>query len=211
MITHDSFVCIELLAIFINFCLSFRYSISMQVICDSDKRIIAFHAGCPGSSADSTVFQRMDVYEDPAAHYSAGQYLIADSAYSLTTTCIPSYKAPWTDLKENSDFNHCVAVARVRNEHCIGILNSRWGSLREMRQQLRNKNDMRILLGWVTSCCVLHNMLATLGDSWDEFFFEKEPPLLAHEGITSRATARNVRENLKRTTLEICRSKGLID
>jgi len=183
----------------------------MQVICDSNKQIIAFHAGCPSSSADSTVFQRMDVYQDPAAHFSAGQYLIVDSAYSLTTTCIPSYKAPWTDLKENSDFNHCIAVARVRNEHCIGILKSRWGSLHEMQQQLRNKNDMRILLGWVMSCCVLHNMLAMLGDSWDEKFLEEEPPLLTHEGITFQATARNVRENLKRTTLEICHSKGLID
>lgn len=196
---------------FLVFCFPpVRYSVSVQIIYDSDKRIIGFHAGCAGSCADSTVFKRMDVYKDPRSHFSQGQYLIADSAYSLTTTCIPSYKAPWTNLQENRDFNHCVAMARVRNEHTIGILKSRWGSLREMRQQMRNTNDMRIFLGWVTSCCVLHNMLARIGDSWDDKFLEDELPLQIHNGLTTEFRAKDFRETLKKSTLEICRSHGLI-
>jgi len=188
-----------------------RYSVSAQIICDSDKRIIGIHAGCPRSCADSTVFKRMDVYKDPQSHFSPGQYLVADSAYSLTTTCVPSYKAPWTNLQENRDFNHCVAIARVKNEHTIGILKSRWGSLREMRQQMRNTSDMRVFLGWVTSCCILHNMLARIGDSWDDMHLADEIPMEIHGGLATETRSKAFRETLKMTTLEICKRKGLID
>jgi len=54
----------------------------------------------------------------------------------------------------------------VRNEHVIGVLKSRWGSLREMRNQLRSKTEMDAFIEWVLGCCVLHNMLAKLGDAW---------------------------------------------
>lgn len=175
----------------------------MQVICNSDKWIIGFHAGCPGSCADSTVFKRMDVYKDLQAHFSLGQYLLADSAYAITTTCVPAYKAPWTNMQENRDFNHCLAKSRVRNEHCIGILKSRWGSLHGMRQQFQSENEMRIFLGWVTSCCVLHNMLAHLGDSWKEMVLDEELPWHAYNGVSVERNAKNFRETLKATTLEI--------
>lgn len=138
------------------------------------------------------MFKRTDVYKDPQSHFSSGQYLIADSAYGLITTCVPSYKAPWTNLQENRDFNHCVALARVRNEHTIGILKSRRGSLCKMRQQMRNTNDMKIFLGWVTSCCVLHNMLAHIGDSWDDKFLDDELPLQVHNGLSTEVGGKNL-------------------
>lgn len=148
----------------------------MQVICDSGKRILDFHAGCPGSWADSTVFKRMGVYKDLQAHFSLWQYPLADSVYAaVTTSCVPANKATWTAAQENREFNHCLAMSGVRNEYCIGILKSRWGSLREMRQQFQNENEMRIFLGWVTSYCVLRNMLACLGDFWEMVLNEELP------------------------------------
>jgi hypothetical protein len=95
----------------------------MQVICDVDKQIIGVHIGCPGSCVDSTVFKQMDVYKDPH-DFSPGESLLADSAYGLTTTCIPAYKAPAANLPENRDFNYCLTKSRVHNELCIGVLTS---------------------------------------------------------------------------------------
>ncbi|KNF00129.1 hypothetical protein PSTG_06541 [Puccinia striiformis f. sp. tritici PST-78] len=86
---------------------------------------------------------------------SRGQYLLADSAYELTNTVIPSYKSPASNSSINTEFNYCVAKARVRNEHTIGILKARWSSLREI-------------------CIILHNMLAQLGDQWQELDSEDQ-------------------------------------
>lgn len=184
----------------------------MQVVCDVDKRIIAMHVGCPGSCADSTVFKRMPLYTEPHLLFSPGEYLNADSAYKLSRTCIPSYKAPAANRQDNKEFNYCVAKSRVRREHCIGILKSRWSSLQEMRQQLRSAGDMEILIRWVAACCVLHNMLARLGDAWKDMYLENDEEeacnygdggamILIEEGLLDQ-DASNFRETLKKTTLE---------
>jgi hypothetical protein len=113
-----------------------RYSVAMQVICDIDKHIIAIHAGCPGSCADSTVFKLMPHYKQPHLFFSCSEYLLSDSAYGLSNTCIPTYKIPVANKKEIKEFNYCIAKSHERNEHCIGILKSCWSSLQEMRQQI---------------------------------------------------------------------------
>lgn len=193
------------LLLFSRYC---RYSINMQVVCDVDKRITAIHVGNPGSCADSTVYKRMAIYKSPQTHFSDKQYLIADSAYGLSQYCVPAYKSPAADVPENKEFNYCLASSRVRNEHCIGILKSRWGSLREMRQQLRNDNDHRAFIDWVVACCVLHNMLARLKDSWGEMALDDEESLRDDDTGPVRDDARNFREQLKPITRETCHRIG---
>ena len=97
-----------------------------------------------------------------------GQYLIADSAYGLTNTVIPAYKAPTAYILENTEFNYCLAKARVRNEHTIGILKNRWSLLHEICLHLYEKPHMIWHIKWIYTCIILHNMLAKLGDSWEE-------------------------------------------
>jgi hypothetical protein len=97
----------------------------------------------------------------------AGQYLIADSAYELGVHCIPAYKAPAAYIKENTEFNYCLARSRVRNEHTIGILKGRWASLQHLRLAIQKQSDMMEVIRWVNCCITLHNMLAHLGDAWE--------------------------------------------
>ena len=185
----------------------------MQVICDVDKRIIMMHVGCPGSCADSTVFKWMAQYKKPHKYFSPGEYLLADSAYGLSMTCIPAYKAPAANHPDNASFNYCLARSRVHNEHCIGVLKSRWGSLREMRQQIQNVEEYDHLLEWVVSCCILHNMLAYLGDAWEEMFLDDEdgePQVTDENNIINVPTVNHFRDTLKRTTLETNRQCGVI-
>lgn len=105
--------------------------------------------------------------------FLTGEYLLGDSAYALTGTVIPSYKCPAANIQRNAEFNYCVAKARVRNEHCIGILKGRWSSLRELRLQLINKEDMQHIIDWSVCCAILHNMLADLGDQWTEIYLDE--------------------------------------
>uniref|UniRef100_A0A0S1MID1 DDE Tnp4 domain-containing protein n=1 Tax=Phakopsora pachyrhizi TaxID=170000 RepID=A0A0S1MID1_PHAPC len=45
-----------------------------------------------------------------------------------------------------------------------------------MRNQLRSPEEMNSLAEWVLACVVLHNMLAKIGDKWDEMFRDDHPP-----------------------------------
>lgn len=55
---------------------------------------------------------------------------------------------------------------RVVNEHTIGVLKGRWSSLRELRVQIRQNEDMNRVLLWLSACVVLHNMVLLFGDDW---------------------------------------------
>ena len=99
--------------------------------------------------------------------FKSGQYLLADSAYQLSQTVIPAYKAPAAYERSNAEFNFRLAKSRVRNEHTIGILKSRFASLKELRLHLYQKSHMLPYIKWIYSCMILHNMLSKLDDSWD--------------------------------------------
>ena len=100
--------------------------------------------------------------------FPLGQYLLANPAYALLLNCIPAYKAPASNIPINTEFNYCIAKARVRNEHTIGIMKGRWALLQELRLSLQTKRDMQQIIQWVNACVTLHNMLAQLGNAWDE-------------------------------------------
>lgn len=55
-----------------------------------------------------------------------------------------SFKPVEIDFEKES-FNMCIAKARITNEHCIGVLKSRWYSLKEIRTQLKFKSGN----GWM--------------------------------------------------------------
>lgn len=61
-------------------------------------------------------------------------------------------------------------MARIRNEHGIGIWKERFGSLQGLRLRLDEAKDMPFVLKWIKVCAILSNMLADLGDRWDEEF-----------------------------------------
>ncbi|KAF1779377.1 hypothetical protein GQ600_17607 [Phytophthora cactorum] len=110
------------------------------------------------------VFKRMGIYRDPNNFFSAGEYLVADSAYPSLPTVLPAYKLPPADNEDNAEFNFYLAKSRVRNEHKIVTL----GFTKRDARQLRSKAEMNVFIEWVLGCCTLHNMLAKLGDAWKQ-------------------------------------------
>ncbi|OWZ23255.1 hypothetical protein PHMEG_0001919 [Phytophthora megakarya] len=98
--------------------------------------------------------------------FTSGEYLLDDSAYpaDLTyNTVVPTYKSNMkgTDIE---DFNTCIAHARVVNEHTIGVLKNRFGSLKELQTQLNQEQSMICILDWITACILLHSLLMEFND-----------------------------------------------
>ncbi|PLW22447.1 hypothetical protein PCASD_11644 [Puccinia coronata f. sp. avenae] len=152
-----------------------RYSISLTLVCDVNKKFISYLAGYPGSCHDCYVFSNMQLAQQPEQFFDQNQFLLADSAYPSNQYTIPAYKGADLLIPENVDFNYHLAQSRVRIEHAIGILKGRFASLREMRSQIRNRHEMKEAIKWIISCVVLHNLLADLKDQWNKLYEEEEP------------------------------------
>jgi len=146
----------------------------------------------------------MDIFKNPNNYFAPAQYLISDSAYPNSERCVAAYKGGASNSPNNAYFNTCLAHSRVRNEHCIGMLKMRWGSLREMRQQIRNKKEMVSVVQWIIACCVLHNMLSSIGDSWTEILDDDDSNYKWTCNYQAQTTIRahSFRENLKKVTIE---------
>jgi DDE superfamily endonuclease len=145
-----------------------NYSLNMQVVVNQDKRIIGYFLGTSGSWHDARVFKRMGLSVTPEKFFKEGEYLIGDSAYTSSKHMVIPFKGPDAKPPENTRFNNLLAQTRVRNEHAIGLMKNRWGSLKEIRTTVNKPKDMRRACRWVMACVVLHNMMQVFRDSWEE-------------------------------------------
>ncbi|PLW26926.1 hypothetical protein PCASD_23851 [Puccinia coronata f. sp. avenae] len=138
----------------------------------------------------------------PKDHFDAGQYLLADSAYALSMTCIPAYKAPTANIPVNTKFNYCIAKSRVWNEHTIGILKGRWASLQQLRLALNNKKDMKEIIRWISACVILHNLLAHLGDAWEDLDDEIGSPEQQSSSESISASSEDFCDNVQEKCIQ---------
>ena len=149
-----------------------RYGIAAMIVCDDKKRVRYVLAGNPGCSHDARTFSFSLLAEDPQRLFATDEYLLADSAYTPSSTIIPAFKRPpGAGLSEmQARFNYRLSNARVRVEHCIGLLKARFQSLRELRVRIRDAEGVKLCVDWIRCCCVLHNML--LDDEADSEWFD---------------------------------------
>ncbi|KAL2622049.1 hypothetical protein R1flu_002254 [Riccia fluitans] len=148
------------------------YSINAQIISDDWKHIIYFFAGMPGSCHDVTCLRQSSLWKRMHSQqqhllFDRGQYLLGDSGYTSGERLVAAFRNAGGD-KDKTDFNTCIAHVRIANEHCIGILKSRWHSLKEVRTQLKNRAENQYLVRWVRCCILLHNFLNRRRDDWTE-------------------------------------------
>ncbi|CAM6109713.1 unnamed protein product [Calypogeia fissa] len=125
--------------------------------------------GMPGSCFDLQCFKRTSLckQQNNGRLFSRSQYILGDSGYSAMPHVVAAYKRA-ESIQEREEFNLCVAKCRVTNEHCIGVLKSRWHSLRGMRIQLKSKAEKAWLVRWIIMCGRLHNYVLSRDDVWTE-------------------------------------------
>ena len=104
------------------------YSINMLVLCDHRALINYYVVGWPGSVHDNRVRRNSHMKLHPSEYFNHNEYLLSDSSLVPGDHVVPEYKcSPGSSLSSNkSAFNELLSKARVKSEHCIGLLKGRW-------------------------------------------------------------------------------------
>ncbi len=115
----------------------------------------------------------------------------------------PYRSAETANSTENTAFNAKFSAARVVVEHVMGLLKSRWTSLKGIRIQVKELDDLVRINEWILACLVLHNIVQSLNDEWDEVDEDEYAGvtgvgLVNVQGATSSALGGVLRETLKR-------------
>lgn len=125
------------------------------------------------------MFSSIQLKLHPDRYFGAQEYILADSAYKASRSVVPAYKendpnspVPF-DLRRR--FNKELSRMRVTIEHTIGMLKSRFASLRGLRHLVGNKRTFSLMLLHIRACVVLHNMLVGQNDDtyWDDFDMDR--------------------------------------
>lgn len=107
------------------------------------------------------------------------EYLLADSGYPASNTIVAAYKeddaSSRIPLALRKRFNLELWKQRVTLEHTLGILNSRFQSLRGLRNIIKFAH----VLFHIRACVVIHNITSGLSD--DTFWDDQDLPHLRAE------------------------------
>ena len=145
-----------------------QYSISCLLVNDQNCKITHVHAGFPGLAHDSRVFVNSQIWQKHN-NFFRGEYLLVDIGYPLTSITLPPYKQPAASRLENQLFNKHLSSIRVRSEYTIGQLKGRFQSLHGIPTIIPGKNTHTLVVLWIQTCVVLHNLLLEDGydSSWE--------------------------------------------
>ena len=132
-----------------------KYGVTLQAVCDANRRFLDIYIGHPASASDLLVFSQC-----PLRHLVEDQHLLAsglalygDAAYMNNNYMI----APFRNATANSiedDFNYYQSQVRINIECAFGILTQRWGVL---RKPIQSSIGMRKVTALTSCLCRLHN------------------------------------------------------
>lgn len=126
-----------------------KYSLNATIVCDDQRRIIYYQSGWPGSVFDNTCYNKTALVKNPDRFFSDDEYIMGDSAYQLSKRMLCPYKVHDLTTEDNQLFNIYFSKLRVTIEHVMGLLKSRWSSLRGIRTQFRKKEDLKFINSWI--------------------------------------------------------------
>ena len=95
-------------------------------------------------------------------------YIVGDGAYPLSEWLLKPYPRTGVLAQDEKRFNKEISKARVKVEHCYGILKGRWRILRQAIQDDIQKVPLIILC-----CCILH-VCVFQNDEYDGSDFEED-------------------------------------
>jgi hypothetical protein len=139
------------------------------MVVNNDKCHIRYlNIGWPASVHDEWVFSNCALSLAPNDYFSAGEYLLGDSAFSNRSTMVPAFKKLGYTIElplEKKHFNTLLASVRALSEHTIGIWKGRFPWLRSIPIQIIGERSMQRLICYFTATAMLHN-----------FFVQHNPP-----------------------------------
>lgn len=158
------------------YCRKNCYAINVQVICDDRGKVTYLYGGWPGSTHDNRAWRNCKVFRNAEMYFVEGEYLLGDSAYSLSSIMVQAFKkAPGTSYHDRHKefFNTRLAAVRVKSEHCIGIIKNRFPCLKNMNIIVNGKDGVRAIMDIFECCCILHNIFLDHHDDIPPEWYEE--------------------------------------
>jgi hypothetical protein len=176
------------------------YGLNCQIVADLDARIRFLFCGYPASVHDSRCIEESDFCKHPQDFLEGPEYVLADSAYTLSKTILTPFKKPASLERDNAAFNRALSSVRVKVEHCIGIWKNRFQSMKGMGHRIGGKKSAKRVVDWVKACAILHNMVLK-DDEWDGRDVGEGVFGAATESIVEDVAAAAHREHIKKQVL----------
>ena len=160
------------------------HSMILQAIVGADTEIYDALTRFPGSMHDARVLRLSSFFHKATngrvAALTAGPlqningvdvapYIVGDGAYPLSEWLLKPYPRIGVLAQDEKRFNKEISKARVKVEHCYGILKGLWRILRQAIQDDIQKVPLIILC-----CCILHNVCVFQNDEYDGSDFEED-------------------------------------
>lgn len=138
-------------------------SITLQGICNANKKFIDVFTGVPGKIHDSRVFSMSFISEKIRTLTNNGYYhLLGDSAYTLREWLITPYRDYGNLTRQQKNHNKKFSATRVKIENTFGLLKSRFRQLQRLEFQAVLKSAK-----FIVACCTLHNLCIDYNDVID--------------------------------------------
>ncbi|KAJ8972589.1 hypothetical protein NQ314_000117, partial [Rhamnusium bicolor] len=133
------------------------YGITLQAICDYNRKFIDIFCGYPSSVSDNRIFRNSDIFKniirDRARFFSENQFIIGDKAYPLCMYCITPYIDRGNLQAHHLHFNKRHAQTRQVIERSFALL---FGRFRRLKYLDMTKTEF--IPQTVQAACVLHNV-----------------------------------------------------
>jgi hypothetical protein len=148
------------------------YAVNALIVCDDVARVRYLVVGWPGSVHDNRVWRNSPPNQNQQAFFRRNEYILGDSAFQASPVMIHAFKKPAGGVMDPTHeyFNTKLAKARIKSEHCIGLLKTRFQWLKGIRSMLKKRRHLRKIIRYVTCACILHNLLIAepVPEEWED-------------------------------------------
>jgi len=172
-------------------------SITLQVICDTNKIFVDIFTGLPNKIHDARIFQLSHISKNVKNICSEEFHLLGDAAYPLRKWLLTPYRDYGNLTDSERNFNYKLSATRVKIENAFGLLKQRF-------RQLQRTEFLSVIKisQFIVSCCVLHNFCLMNDDDWIENIEIEHNTNIANNEATSIAIEK-IEGEAKRNRLRI--------
>lgn len=138
-------------------------SITLQGICDANKKFLDVCIGSPSKIHDARIFALSPISDRLPTVCQQRYHILGDAAYPIREYLLTPYRHVGNITAKQRRYNIKHAQTRVKIENAFGLLKTRFRQL--MRMDFFTVERM---CKFVMACCVLHNMCIGMDDIIEE-------------------------------------------
>lgn len=134
-------------------------SLTLQGICDADKRFLDVFLGPPSKIHDSRIFSMSPISQKLPTICQQSYHILGDAAYPIREHLLTPFRDYGNLSNRQKKYNKRHCQTRVKIENCFQLLKQRFRQL--MRLDFFTVKKM---CKFIMACCVLHNICIDQND-----------------------------------------------